>query len=76
MNKIRKGDEVIAVLSGPGGVLHRNKVILKGRQSQYMLFAGTKRKTKRWPRGRYTSFFGVLRNGEPIIRAARPFVMP
>ena len=73
---LQKGDEVIAVLSGPGGDLHRNKVILKGRQSQYMLFAGTKRKTKRWPRGRYTSFFGVLRNGEPIIRAARPFVMP
>lgn len=70
---LQKGDRAVAVLTGPKGVIHRNSVTLKKRKSHYMLFAGKKRKGDRWPSGRYTAFFGVIRDGEPILRAARPF---
>jgi hypothetical protein len=73
---LQKGDRVVAVLKGPKDVIHRNSVTLEKRKAHYMLFAGKKRKGERWPSGRYTAFFGVVRGGEPILRAARPFDMP
>lgn len=73
---LEKGDRAVVVLKGPKGVIQRNSVTLKKGKSQYMLFAGKKLKADGWPSGRYTAFFGVVRDGEPILRAARPFDMP
>ena len=73
---LEKGDRLVTVLKGPEGEVNRNSITLTRRKAQYMLFAGKKRKGDRWPSGRYTAFFGVIRDGEPILRAGRPFDMP
>lgn len=72
---LEKGDEVVTVLTGPEGVLSRNKVVLDRAKSQYMLYAGKELKAARWPPGRYAAAFGVRRNGEVVLRAGRPFQM-
>ena len=73
---LQKGDKIFAVLAGPEGELVRNTVTLESNKAHYFLLAGKKRKSGRWPSGRYVAFFGVLRDGKPILRAGRPFVMP
>ncbi len=73
---LQADDQVFAVLAGPGGEIARNKVKLDANKAHYMLFAGKKRKQERWPSGRYVAFFGVVRGGKPVLRAARPFIMP
>ena len=71
-----RDDQIFAVLTGPDAQLAQNRVTLKSNKAQYMLFAGKKRAEARWPSGRYTAFFGVVRDGKAILRAARPFRMP
>lgn len=70
---LRAGDEVTAALTGPGGTLAHNRVIVKRDKAQYMMFAGKRRSDAGWPPGPYAAEFSVVRGGEPVIDAATQF---
>lgn len=73
---LEAGDRVVAVLAGPDGELARSSTVMASRKAQYFAFAGKKLAAARWPAGRYAALFGVARNGKPVLRAGRSFIMP
>jgi len=63
---LKKGDEVQVVLTGPGGALARNQVVIDRHKAQYMLYAGKRRPDGGWRAGRYVARFVVMRDGKPV----------
>ena len=62
------GDTLQLVLSGPSGVLARNKTkSLERNKAQFVAYAGRRLRSDRWPSGRYRGQVQLLRSGRIII---------
>lgn len=68
---LEKGDKVQVVLTGPGGTLARNEVVINRHKAQYMLYAGKRRPDGGWRAGHYVARFAVMRDGKPVQGAER-----
>jgi hypothetical protein len=72
---LQKGDEVVVTLTGPDGAIAQNRSRLDRDKAQYMLYTGKRRPAEGWQAGRYVAAFAVLRDGKPVLRAARPAML-
>ncbi len=62
----QKGDKVLLQITGPDGDLFQHRAEVSKNQAQFFRAAGRKRKSTRWPKGRYVGTVQLIRNGAII----------
>ncbi len=79
--RVEKGDVIsISLIAPDGSVMAQHSATPDRSMARHYLFAGKKRKTAKWPSGRYRGEVTVTRkseNGEPVtIRESKDLVIP